>query len=73
MAAKPEEVKRLKALKPENTKEEDWQGRGDAYTLAQANMIRGDKARFQRAQNWAAALVEQEADEAKAFKAVSEE
>ena len=57
--------------KPENRTEEDWTAVHDADTLAMAEVIKADSARYKRAVAWAKALVEKEDAEAEAMRKVA--
>jgi hypothetical protein len=65
------EAQRLKDIKPENMTSEDYDGRWDAQTLANAEVIKADPDRLKRAIAWAELLSFEENQQAKAMQAVA--
>lgn len=64
-------ITKLANKKPHERTEEDWDAVYDAQSLARAEEIKMDEARYERAQLWAAVLLEQEKREAKAMEKVA--
>lgn len=62
---------KLKNKKPHQLDESDHEARWDAETLARAELIKADEARYKKAKDWAAVLTQKEQDEAKAMQKVA--
>jgi len=61
-----------KYKKPQNRTDADWEAIWDAGALSQAELIKGDAARFKAAKEWAALLVKEEKEEAAAMQKVAD-
>ena len=70
----PQDAKKVAKLakkKMFNLTDAEWEARGDAYTLMEAERIKSDPKRLSDAKLWAAALAQTEQEEATAFNTVA--
>lgn len=61
-----------KYVKPDKRTEADWSAIWDAQSLSNAEIIKNDAVRFKSAKEWAALLVKEEKEEAKAMQTVAD-
>ena len=66
-----QKLSKLVNKQPHQLTEEEWDARNDARTLADAEIIKQDTARLERAKLWAQVLVAQDSREVDAMKKIA--